>query len=58
MPWKIIKQNNKFCVVKKTDNKVLKCYSSESDAKKYLSALYANVEDSMREAAGLKRKKK
>jgi uncharacterized protein len=47
MPWKIIKQDNEWCVYKHDDNgdaigDSLGCHDTEDKAKKHLAALYAN----------------
>lgn len=44
MPYKIVKQGEKYCVAKKT-GETLKCYTSKKEAVKYLAALYANVKE-------------
>jgi hypothetical protein len=45
MPYKIEQRDGKYCVVKADSGETMKCYGSESDAKSYLGALYANVDD-------------
>jgi len=42
MPWHIEKREDKFCVIKDSDNSIEKCHGSESDAKDHLAALYAS----------------
>jgi hypothetical protein len=43
MPYKIDQDGQKWCVVKDDGSgKVMGCHESESDAKRQLSALYAN----------------
>lgn len=46
MPWKIVKQDQKYCVIKTTDDSVEKCHDSEEKAKKHMSALYASESSS------------
>ncbi len=53
MPWKIEKQGNQFCVVKKDGGETVKCHMTEKDAQAHMEALYANVEDAARKGAGL-----
>lgn len=48
MPYFLRKKNGKTCVVegtKEDPGEEKKCYADEQDAKDYLAALYANVED-------------
>lgn len=45
MPYKIENRDGKYCVVKADSGETMKCYASESQAKDYLGALYANVDD-------------
>lgn len=42
MPWRIEKQGDKHCVVKKDTGKVVKCHSSPEKAKAHMRALYAS----------------
>jgi hypothetical protein len=56
VPYKIIKQKDKFCVAKE-DGTIVHCHDSLEKAKNHMAALYANVEDAARKAAGLKNKK-
>ena len=58
MPWEIMKQGDKHCVVKKGGGKVVKCHMTEKDAQDHMAALYANVEDAARKGAGLPSKGK
>ena len=53
MPWKIMKQNNQFCIVKEGSGEVVKCHPTEKEAQAHMDALYANVEDAARKGAGL-----
>lgn len=57
MPWKIVKRENEFCVVKKSDGSVVKCHPTRDKASAHLRALYANVEDAARKGAGVKKEK-
>lgn len=45
MPWKVIKKEDKYCVVKETDGSEVACHDSEMMAEKHKEALYANVEE-------------
>lgn len=54
MPWKIVQQGDKYCVVKKNSGKVVKCHPTKEKAKDHMAALYANVEDAARKGAGVK----
>ena len=49
MPYKIVKEENKYCVHKENADgsvgKTVKCHDSESQAKAHMRALYANVKD-------------
>jgi hypothetical protein len=47
MPWKIVKQGKRHCVVK-ADGKTVKCHDSEAQAQAHMKALYANVPDARR----------
>lgn len=47
MPYKYKKEGNRYCVYNKNTNKKIGCTSGS--IKKYLSALYANVPDSVKE---------
>ena len=42
MPWKIVKRDDEFCVVKKSDNKTVACHDTRDMAKRQLAALYAS----------------
>lgn len=42
MPWKISKRDDKYCVIKTTDDSVEKCHDTEEKAKAHMRALYAN----------------
>jgi hypothetical protein len=59
MPYKIDQDGQKWCVVKDDGSgKVMGCHESPDEAKRQLSALYANepaaeVEDLFRESMGL-----
>lgn len=53
MPYHLRKKDGKTCVVKGTKDdpgETMKCYSDPAKAKKYLAALYINVEDAKKEA--------
>ncbi len=56
MPYKIIKRNNRYSVVKRENGryKQLHSYDSKEKALRYLRALYANVPDARK---GRRRKK-
>lgn len=45
MPWDLVKRGNKFAVIKKTTGETKATFKSQSRAKRYLSALYANTKD-------------
>jgi len=55
MPYKIIKQNDKFCVAKE-DGTIIHCHDTLEKARKHMAALYVNVEDAARKAAGVDKK--
>lgn len=42
MPWKVSEQDGKFCVVKKSDGKVVKCHPTRKEANSHIAALYVN----------------
>lgn len=42
MPWRIVKQDEMFCVVKESDGKTVKCHPTREEAKSHLAALYVN----------------
>jgi hypothetical protein len=48
MPYDIVEHDGKFCVQKRS-GEIMKCYDTKEEARKYQSALYANVEKSMPE---------
>lgn len=53
MPWKIVpNEGGKFCVVKKSDGKVVKCHPTEKLAKLHLTALYANEPSVAKKSVG------
>lgn len=45
MPYAIEKHGRQWCVVKSDSGETMHCYDAKQDAKDYLAALYANVED-------------
>lgn len=45
MPWKIKKQDDKYCVVKGDTDEVEKCHKNKGDAEDHMAALYANVKE-------------
>lgn len=53
MPYMIVSENGKHCVHKQTEDKKAGdlvsggCHATEEEAKKHMSALYANVKDSL-----------
>ncbi len=57
MPYKIVKQGEKYCVTKE-DGTVVHCHDTLEKAKNHMAALYVNVEDAARKAAGLLKKKR
>lgn len=42
MPWGIRKSGDRWCVHKKTDGSKVACHDTEEEAKRHMSALYAN----------------
>jgi len=50
MPWKIAKRNDEYCVLKQSDDSVVKCFSAEKAAKDFMAALYANTSDAKKAA--------
>lgn len=45
MPYEIRSEGNQFCVYKLDPDEQMKCYETEAEAKDYLAALEANVDD-------------
>lgn len=41
MPYRIVRQEEEYCVEKTTDGKIMGCHSSEDDALGQMRALYA-----------------
>lgn len=43
MPWRVVpNEDGKFCVVKKSDGKVVKCHDTKAQANSHITALYTN----------------
>jgi HK97 family phage major capsid protein len=53
MPYKITKQDGKFCVVKKDDGSVVKCHPTEKEAQDHMAVLYSNVPDAGGKSIGV-----
>ena len=55
MPYSMQMRGNMFCVIKKSDNSVVKCHPTKQDAIKHMIALKMNVTDAgLRETADIK----
>lgn len=53
MPWKIVpNEDGKFCVVKKSDGKVVKCHPTREKARSHIAALYANEPSEAKKSIG------
>lgn len=46
MPYKIVEQDSKYCVVKSDTGETVKCHATETEAAAHMAALYANVSKS------------
>lgn len=53
MPYSIARRGDEFCVVKATDDSVVKCHPDRASAARHLRALYANVPDAGAEELAL-----
>jgi len=53
MPWHIEKRDDKFCVIKDSDDTVEDCHMTKKKAKDHMSALYANEEKEIEGGVGL-----
>jgi len=42
MPWKIVKRDDEYCVVKESDGSTVACHDTRAKAKRQLAALYAS----------------
>lgn len=52
MPYKISEQDGKFCVVKKSDGKVVKCHDTRKEANSHIAALYVNEPSAAKKSVG------
>lgn len=52
MPWKISEQNGAFCVVRKSDGKVVKCHDTRKEANSHIAALYVNEPSAAKKSVG------
>lgn len=52
MPWKISEQDGKFCVVRKSDGKVVKCHPTRKEANSHIAALYVNEPFAAKKSVG------
>lgn len=52
MPWSVKQQGNEFCVVKKSDGKVVKCHPTRKEANSHVAALYANEPSAAKKSVG------
>jgi HK97 family phage prohead protease len=50
VPWRIEKREEKFCVVKESDDTTEKCHETEEQAKAHMRALYASEQPETRAA--------
>lgn len=53
MPWKIVpNEDGEFCVVKKSDGKVVKCHPTRKEANSHIAALYVNEPSAAKKSVG------
>lgn len=52
MPWKIVKRDEQFCVVKESDGKTVKCHPTREKARSHLAALYVNESSASKKGLG------
>lgn len=49
MPWKVVRNGRKHCVVKKDTGEIVKCHPTRREAVQHMRALYANYDSNRRQ---------